>query len=392
MEELQRYQEIENFLTEIWQQEVHQYEQTTSSSSSSVSRNHANSTGTIENESLFPYHTAFYPLLDCYDSILDGGYNIRVPYSSTVVRPSPAPMPSELDGHRRSINSPRTDRHGVIIQELGEIAEHLPNSARAIQQSLFPHHRKLQYMEYAMKSDDHHQSTAVNHNVNQDFERFRTDYYRFWNILLNPELESDNDEWGEFEDEESDISQRDKAAEPGSTRLERMKNAKYARDFRFLRWWRRAIIQERRGVIHGPEVREDSLALNNRYSPESLFADSTSSSSAMIILLKVLKHSLSDLQRDLRLAQAVVLLIADWKLCAAIKGRACEGKDIASNHGTDAIDGFECLRRLLLIISLEYFSSCGGYCHEQYIADGAMSEEDSPNHYCCDVSHEGTVC
>jgi hypothetical protein len=449
-EELKSLQEIENLLAELWQQEVHQYEQTITTSSSSlsvpgvlpggrgsdgnnsnnylndghgnihncVSRNHANSTGTIENESLFPYHTALYPLLDCYDSILDGGYNdIRMmPYSSlSVVRPSPAPMPFELDAHRRSVNSPRIDRHGIHVEELDEITEHLPNSAWAVQQSLFPHHRKLQYnnnyMEYQMKcNNDHHQiSTPIHHNENQDLERFRKDDYRFWNVLLNPELEawsnllsedlsmlseaeSDNDEWEEnFEDTESD---RDPEAEPRYTGLDRMKSARYARDFRFLRWWRRAIILERRGVIHGPvEVREDRLTLNNdRYSPESLFADSTSSSSAMIILLKVLKHALSDLQRELRLAQAVVLLIADWKLCDDTKGRACEGTEVASNHGTDAIDGVDCLRRLLLIISSEYFSSCGGYCHEQYIANGAMSEEDSPNHYCSDVSHEATVC
>ena len=428
MDELKRLRNIESFLTQLWQDEVHQYEQTSllstvlpgagagagaggsgggdEEANNCVSRNHANSTGTVDNESLFPYHTSLYPLLDCYDARrAEGGANsnkVQPPSnSSSVVRPSPAPMPSELDGHRRSINSPRIDRYKLQIEELGTITEHLPNSAWAIQQSLMPHHRKLQFIRDCEKNaDDHHPqiSTNVQHDENQDFERFRKDDYRFWNILLNPELEAypilsedmsvwsdDSDGWEDYEDED-DANSNVEILEQAT----RLQNAKFARDFRFLRWWRHALVQERRGMIHESNGPREILRAseNSRYSPESLFADNPSSS-ATLVLLKVLKHSLSDLQRELRLAQAVVLLIADWELCVDSRGRGNEGKDDAPNQG---IDGIECLRRLLLIISSEYFSSCGGYCHERYIANATISEEDAPNHYCCDVSHDNDFC
>ncbi len=421
LDELKRLQDIESFLSKLWQDEVHQYEQTTPSTSSTgvggagagtdddtikcncASRNHANSTGTIENKSLFPYHIALYPLLDCYDSFIeDKGYGVAY-YPPTVVRPSPAPMLFDVDGHRRSQFSPRIDRYGVQIQEIETINEHLPNSAWAIQQSLMPHNRKLQFINY-MTSDDRHQSSStVHYYENRDFDRFRKDNYRFWNILLNPELEAypilsddnsvssiESDEWEDSDDEEREYNETRRQARI-RMKPDRLKDATYARDFRFLRWWRRTIVDERRGVIHFgmKEAGKDILALNNRYSPESLFADSTSSSSAICILLKVLKHSLSDLQRELRLAQAVVLLIADWKLCDNYKERSHEkGKDVASNQDNDSIDGIECLRLLLLIISSEYFPSCGGYCHERFLADAVLNEEDEPNHYCSDVSHD----
>ena len=427
MDELKRLRNIESFLTQLWQDEVHQYEQTSllstvlpgagagaggsgggdEEANNCVSRNHANSTGTVDNESLFPYHTSLYPLLDCYDSIIvEGGVNSNKvqphSYSSTVVRPSPAPMPFETDGHRRSMNSPRLDRYGVQIEELETITEHLPNSAWAIHQSLFPHHRQLQFM--VDKADVHphpHLSTTVQHNENLDIERFHKDDYRFWNILLNPELEAypilsedmsvwsdDSDGWEDYEDED-DANSNVEILEQAT----RLQNAKFARDFRFLRWWRHALVQERRGMIHESNGPREILRAseNSRYSPESLFADNPSSS-ATLVLLKVLKHSLSDLQRELRLAQAVVLLIADWELCVDSRGRGNEGKDDAPNQDIDEIDGIECLRRLLLIISSEYFSSCGGYCHERYIANATIREEDAPNHYCCDVSHDNNFC
>jgi hypothetical protein len=174
-----------------------------------------------------------------------------------------------------------------------------------------------------------------------------------------------------------------------STREERLKNAIYARDFRFLRWWRRTIVQERKGNIHERKTEAVHLRSSaNRYSPESLFADS--SSSATFVLLRLLKHSLSDLQREFRLAQAVMLLIADWNICDNDdEERSREENDTACSHANEKVDGIECFRRLLSIISSEYVASCGGYCHERYLrANGAFSNEDAPTHYCSDVSRE----
>ena len=76
LEEYKRLQDIQAGLTDLWRDEVHLYEQTIAVGGVGEAenyycetRNHFNRQGTVEDERLFPYHTALYPLLDCYDSI-----------------------------------------------------------------------------------------------------------------------------------------------------------------------------------------------------------------------------------------------------------------------------------------------------------------------------------
>ena len=420
LEEFKRLREIQLDLSNSWRDEVHLYEQSTSTTAVGgvvddadgyhcETRNHFNAEGTVEDECLFPYHTALYPLLDCYDSIE------VVDRKEHAHRPSPTPMPFERDGHRLSRSAPRLDRYGQRIEELAPIHEHLPNSSWAIGH-LMPRHRRFQYEEYEGTSSpraqqvvvDDHQRVPIREEPDANNEREtppRHDNHRFWNILMDPisepvlrsdisapQMDSESDDsddeddgsgyWEDVDDigdNERDIVE---LRESGIA-----KSAKNARDFTFLRWWQHAIVNERRGIVnHNIGEAQNDLPYTNRYSPESLFADCPS---AAMILLKVLKHSMSDLQRDFRLSQAVLLLIADRGLC---------DDNEEEGQGKGGMPGIECLLRVLTIISSEFeVRNCAGYCHEWYISNGGISDDEdefenpsrmhAPSHYCSDVSY-----
>mmetsp|Transcript_25824 Transcript_25824/g.54579 ORF Transcript_25824/g.54579 Transcript_25824/m.54579 type:complete len:1046 (+) Transcript_25824:34-3171(+) len=460
LDECNRLQTIQSFLTELWAHEVSLYETspvigggggggafafaTSGNNDHHETRNRPNAGGTVENATLFPYHTSLYPLLDCYDSIRD--YENFVGYSlHDAVRPSPAPLPFDFNGHRRSLyGPPRLDRHGLRIEELATLEGHLPNSAWAIRQSLMPRDRKAQFAEYELsprgaskdgsggdssgeqelmqQHQQQHQDPNDGDNILDEGTRHNDN--RFWNILMDPVAEAaiegvdsdvslppDNEHWvnadqldddddddenGNNDDQWEDIDEEEDGQEQASGNLSKVAtNGRFARDFAFLKWWQRSIVNEREGAIDttarctqiATKVAPTEISARD-YSPESLY-ENNSRSYATLILLKVLKHSLSDLQREFRLARAVVLLIADWRLCSI-------GETMQDTVDEDG--GIECLRRLLTVISSEYVESCGGYCHEWYISNGGVSDHedefedaledsavlDKPNHYCSD--------
>lgn len=381
LDECNHLQDVQSALADLWQEELNLYEQNES--------NRPNCTGTVDNENIFPYNTALYPLLDCYDNIRDAKST-----ANNIIRPSPAPMPFHYFGHRRSKFSPRRlDRHGLRIEEIDALDGHLPNSSWAIQQ-LMPQRRKAQFEIYEsqMRSSDESDNQNGQNEVLPPHHHHNNT--RFWNILMNPTVENgaissdisvppdDNDAWEENDDvndsEEWEDIDENTAGDGGG-------KAKHARDFTFLRWWQHTIAQERKGVINGAgnatlatsieemsSLHDDASTLDFS-SPESLYNNSPS---ATLILLKVLKHSLSDLQREYRLARAVLLLIADWRLCDDD-----DDQDRGGQKG-EGMNGIECLRQVLTIISSEYVP-CAGYCHETHIAEGGP---DGPDHYCKDVS------
>ena len=441
LEECERLRTVQSSISELWQAELYQYEHQSSNlllahlgaaphQQHDETRNRPNTNGEIDNASLFPYHKALYPLLDCYDSIKEDDAP-SLSSSSFTVRPSPAPKPFEFNGHRRSLISPRVDRHGMHIEELATLEGHLPNSAWSIKQ-LMPADRRVQFGEYELQMRNNSDAEEENGDLDNDNqidnndaqqvegiepdevlldEESRRNHTRFWNVLMNPvpenskldalsddvsippdepdfdfhreteinddenddvwedvdEEENNNDEWEDVDEQENETSAAD--------------NAKNARDFTFLKWWEYVIVKERRGVISSEDPEENTPTNADEYSPENLFKNNPSAS---LILFKVLKHSLSDLQREFRLARAVVLLMADWRLC---------------DSDRDKEEGFECLRQLLSIVASEYVSGCGGYCHEWHISNGGGSDNEdgyedvedsritnSPNHYCSDVS------
>jgi len=462
LDEVHTQQEVRQELTNLWRTEVERYENSIG--------NQYNSTGTIQNANYFPYHTALYPLLDCYDSV-------AIATNALYYRVSPTPMPNENNGHRRSRFSTtrRVDRYGAHIEELA-LHEHLPNSSWAIRH-LMPKNRRDQFDSYeaaatvaaeslSMQSEpamnNNRELENVDNNNNNNLDNWNTpvrrDNYRFWNLIIDPVAEtiprSDistppniNDYEEEEEDDSGSWEDIDSNDDNGGEEILNVNDAvKYiaqgmhniasnARDFTFLHWWQNIIIHERRGVaIHhnsistkNEEEEEDSTingdinnsnlpSLQQRYSPESLFpannyntmfANTSPSDDPTMILLRVLKHSLSDLQRDLRLARAILLLIADWRLCDKNDDydNSSNIKDVASREEEKmdhTKDGVSSCRRLLTIISSEYIRKCNGYCHELYIADGGISDDDdededynssstrlhAPDHYCTDVSFD----
>ena len=460
LDEVHTQQEVRQELTNLWRTEVERYENSIG--------NQYNSTGTIQNTNYFPYHTALYPLLDCYDSV-------AIATNALYYRVSPTPMPNENNGHRRSRFSTtrRVDRYGVHIEELASLHEHLPNSAWAIRH-LMPKNRRDQFDSYeaaatvASETFSMQSEPAMNNNRelenvdnnNDNLDNWNTpvrrDNYRFWNLIMDPVAEtiprsdiSTPPNINDYEEEEDDDSGSwediDSNDDNGGEEILNVNDAvKYiaqgmhniasnARDFTFLHWWQNIIIHERRGVVvihynnsisttQNEEEEDSTIDGDIRYSPESLFAAynhnklfanaASPLNDPTMILLRVLKHSLSDLQRDFRLARAILLLIADWKLCdenddyeysSNIKEDASRVEEKMDNRSKDVVSSYSgstCLRQLLTIISSEYIRKCNGNCHELYIADGGISDDDdddedddynssstrlhAPDHYCKD--------
>eukprot|EP00577_Skeletonema_sp_RCC1716_P005416 CAMPEP_0113387256 /NCGR_PEP_ID=MMETSP0013_2-20120614/8439_1 /TAXON_ID=2843 ORGANISM="Skeletonema costatum, Strain 1716" /NCGR_SAMPLE_ID=MMETSP0013_2 /ASSEMBLY_ACC=CAM_ASM_000158 /LENGTH=765 /DNA_ID=CAMNT_0000270139 /DNA_START=1 /DNA_END=2294 /DNA_ORIENTATION=+ /assembly_acc=CAM_ASM_000158 len=224
-------------------------------------------------------------------------------------------------------------------------------------------------------NDQHQQEQHQQPPVRQANDGQRHPNPRFWNILMDSKSEitriasseislppiwdddgfgddDDSNNWEDIDDSNSDID--------ATTSPILNDNGNLARNFTFLSWWEQTIIKERRGI-----------------------ASSSSSSQATLpsyLYLKVLMHSLSELQSDHRLARAILLLMADCKTCSID----------SSNVGAEEESGLECLRRLLTVLSFGY-TPCDGYCHESYIAHenaGDLLDDDCgvdvPNHYCSD--------
>jgi len=386
-------------------------------------RNRPNKAGTVEDEVVFPYHNSLYPLLDCYDSVLDDdASNLD---KKDIKAPSPAPKPYHANGHRRSRFSPRVDPNGFDITELPSLEGHLPNSAWATKESLMPHKRKDDFAKFIeMKSrrdesnngSDHERGLdndeAFNHHHGDGHVLEHVTHHhnpRFWSFLMKPfsedttiqisdvsllaeeetdylseiyederSVDNEEDEWEDIEDEkfQSVTSPKEKA--------------RNARDFTFLGWWENNIMMERRGRTNMPTSRK--VNSTETQSPENISSERHVTAS---VLLKVLKHSMSDLQRDFRLARGVLLLIADMRLFD------CDGEETKSS---DNGGGVEFLRRFLCVVSSEYVP-CEGYCHEWHVSNGGQNnrgdegaafanfdgdddssdhDDDTPNHYCSD--------
>lgn len=331
-EECRKLQRTSDIVSASWSTEILAYESTS---------NKPNSLGVVADETLFPYHNALYALLDCFDGL--GG--TRNDEDSAIIPPSPAPLPSRnLNGNRRKKSAPTIDAHGVEIMELPFIEGHLPNSAWAIRNAIMPLERQEQfanddesYNHY--RENNHHEQQQQHQPVRQ---RHRTP--RFWNILMDSRSEitriassdislipildngfgvdDDSDNWEDVDDSNSDVIVlvADTTTSP---------NGNLARNFTFLFRWEQTIISERRGVT-------SSMAVPQAKLPSYLY-------------LKVLMHSLSELQREHRLARAVLLLMADCKFCSTDSSRASEDEE----------SGLECLRRLLSVLSFGY-TPCDG--------------------------------
>ena len=365
-QEYKRLQDVESLLNDIWNCEIQAYEQdhgngnaalldTSATSSHGGYRNNPNVDGVITDPTIFPYHSSFYPLLDCYDSINHnesaGVYNLDA------VPPSEAPNPFTRNGHRRSKFSPRLDPQGVHIEELEFLEGHLPNSASAILQTLMPQARREEYGHFLDGNEE-------DGNISETLERPDEDASdlirpRFWKLLMNNDskLSSSNVSLAP-EDEEYEYDTEDIADE--------IQKAQNARGFSFLTWWEHRIMSNETILI-------DLDSKVAEYSVECLLA--TSPQDVNLVLLRLLKHAMSDLQRDFKLARAILLLIADLEII----------DKYSTTTQSEPGDAIETLRRLLIILSSEYIY-CSGSCHEYYLSHGGINHV-APNNANGIVAH-----
>ncbi|KAL3795637.1 hypothetical protein HJC23_002044 [Cyclotella cryptica] len=399
-EEYRRLQEVDSFLSDIWQCEVQAYEHpgdydgitngagrpspALDTSASGGHRNRPNSDGTIADANVFPYHSALYPLLDCYDSIRE---DVASDLKQAAVPPSEAPDPLSTNGHRRSKFSLRLDPQGFHIEELGFLDGHLPNSAWAIRETLMPQRRREDYLTYVLHGheadeDDEIIPVTEQHPNGQDQDATSLPRPRFWEILMNnnPRIASSNVSLAP-DNEDDEHHDRDYETQ----------KARHARNFSFLSWWEREIVSNPTYTLKSSPESKGATSLSTSFSAECLFA--TSPMDANLVLLRVLKHAMSDLQRDFRLARGVLLLIADWCLCddaynvrdSSVNSRCKAAEESSETTG----EGIETLRRLLTIISSEYVH-CAGFCHEWYMENGGdmhAAEMNANQHHAARNAH-----
>jgi hypothetical protein len=97
------------------------------------------------------------------------------------------------------------------------------------------------------------------------------------------------------------------------------------------------------------------------------------------VLLKLLKHSMSEIQRDHRLSRAILLALIEYQCL-------------------DGVDGAEAFRYFLLTIESEFIHDCDEDC--QHRADGSDEDHSSSSsssggghvgHVCADVSSNYVV-
>lgn len=277
-ESREAYRKLEKSLTHQWEIECLKYEGTMEVTIQGESarvprRNYANAQGTVNDCSLFPYHTSCYPLLDAYDCLYENQNDQPIEQSSIC----PSCEPSNLR---------RAEIEGFQVTVEG----FMPNSVRAISEALI--------------------QANLAHDTNID------------NALISA-FKSDS---VHLATEVSEAEQRDPAS---------------LSDFWF------AVGQQ--DISDGPVTRADE---RQAFGPLNHPLDRRS---RVDLLLKILKHALSELQKDYRLAAAILVRL----------------------HRNHDLDDVEAMQRLLVVLTSEYVV-CGQPCS----FDGDCDEAD---HFCRDT-------
>ena len=169
-----------------------------------------------------------------------------------------------------------------------------------------------------------------------------------------------------------------------------------AGDFSFLLDWERCLRDGDEVVRHGTWVSAELAAHNEGssgtdcvFGPDKLPTDARTRA---MILTKIVKHALSDLQKDHRLGQAAMLLMAELRLFDDDAGDVGGGADGGS---TDT--GADRFARFLAVIASEYVDRCDSRCHARYfdalgwgeLDDDELGAADGhavspPTHFCND--------
>lgn len=291
--ERMRYRDVEQKVAELrqitaqmqgmWNDEVKQYEKLMEVKIKGKGkilkvprRNYYNSRGEVKDPTMFPYHTACYPLLDCYDCLYEDR-DFQPTYEKNAVIP-----PRVRVGNRR--DEPDDDEQEADV----------PGALLTSWESI---HAALLY-----EGENWDESDLSNHAIGiSEAEIYVMCSSNTVRLDLNRSL---------------DDAER-----------------------------------------HFREQNEDYEYFEN-HGPHNLPLDEKE---RQLILLKLFRHSMSDLQRDHRLADVVLRRMIDW----------CYFNDVTF------------YARFLSILMVEQ-RKCDGECHSRYL--NATTEVDEPDHYCFDVS------
>ena len=303
-EERQKLEVTKDVIKKAWDTELKCYE--------NGLKQPTNITSQDLNPFIFPYHKACYHLLDIY-MCLEGEFPYKIPMYIT--------------------KSARNPTH--LIRHVNAIEEecYLPNSAFAVWSSLVPSHR-------APKSRG------------KIFEQFHD--------LMG--LSGENQAYGD-----SVLIQT-----PMLLAADYLFLNEWSEDLlkRTISWYRVSNecngvpVDEKTNNIENGEGRGD-VSVSNKIFGDLPLLESLPKGHQTKILLKLLKHSMSDLQRDHNLARAVLL--------AMIEYRCFDGE-----QGCDAF------RYFLLTVASEFIHDCDSDCLDREVEDD--EDENELNHICPHVS------
>lgn len=236
-------------------------------------RNYYNSRGEVDDPTMFPYHTACYPLLDCYDCVYEDR-EFQPTFEKHAILPTRVPVASRRD-------EPDDDEVETAVPQ------QLQTSWQAIHKALL------------FEGEDWDETDLANVTVGAS----QNDIFTMCNSN-NVRL-----------DDNPDLNENECFA-----------RAQYGDCDK-----------------HGPHT----LPLCKKERQH--------------ILLKLLRHAMSDLQRDHRLAYAVVRRMIDW----------CYFNDVTF------------YAQFLTVIMAEQ-RKCDGECHARFM-NATRGEVEEPDHYCTDV-------
>ncbi len=316
-EERKKLKSTADVIKKAWEAEVKCYENNL--------KQNADCINTGLNPCLFPYHKSCYLLLDMY-MCLEGVFPYKLPVYIV-----------------KNVRRNDSDDDGVRNES------YLPNSAFAVWHSLVPSYRSLASREEI--------AFEISHIMN---ERFSYQFDSKW--ILDESLLR---QWLD----------RDLTLLSGEV----ISPTSNFTDFKFLDEWSRQLYKRcKRWYSLDCNVEEqcDTTNESNRawhtiliYSRlEDLPSmESLPKGQRTKVLLKILKHSLSELQRDHRLARAVLLAMIEYKCF-------------------DGDQGCDALRYFLKTVSSEFIHDCDENCQEH---EDEYDDEDfdgGADHVCSDVS------
>lgn len=282
---VENFQSLSVLLEEEWETECAAYERTTDFGL--AHRNYPNPDGRVQDEALYPYHSSLYPLLDAYDHLYqDGDDDHRPALDASAVRPSVVPLANR---HYDAIVDDHDDDDD--LEEL-VVEGYMPASVQSVMESLVQPSAKL--------PDP-------------------TDYF----VLVQQVIDHHARQLGSWKDEVAR-----KASQQGSS----------------VAYWRQ---QATKQVLPRKRRRKKGRAQppTRPFGPSVLPNDR---STRTRVLLRLLRHALSELQRDYRLAAATAVCLM--------------------RHMD--FDDTDVLSRFLAILVAEYVACNEGACTEEDFDEG----------------------